>query len=276
VAFVVIAIIASFGWRWRSLLREALPLSRSLLLSAFGLAGNQVLPFRGGDALRAALSTRGPGAPSIHAVVPAMAMEKLFDLVALAAFGLASASYLAAGRNPTAGMNVFAAAAAILMLSAAFLLASRSGLLMRSLRAAARLLRMPPRLYRHAFEPLHHLRRSASPERLALLLFQTSIMWLVLYTAAYLSIASLVGVSLAIPEAMVLLFAGALGVAIPAAPSGLGTFHAAIVSGFLVLDRSPAEGLVLAVAIHGVFFVGICAAGAVALAIGSRRFGPIR
>jgi hypothetical protein len=77
-------------------------------------------------------------------------------------------------------------------------------------------------------------------------------------------------------DAMVLLFAAALGLAIPAAPSGLGTFHAAIVSAFAILGRSPAEGLVLAVAIHGIFFVGLCVIGAVALGRATREIGPIR
>ena len=64
---------------------------------------------------------------------------------------------------------------------------------------------------------------------------------------------------------MVLLFAAALGMAIPGAPSGIGTFHAAVVSAFVVLGRPASEGLVLAVAAHGVFFIGYCASAALAL-----------
>ena len=75
---------------------------------------------------------------------------------------------------------------------------------------------------------------------------------------------------------MVLLFAAALGLAIPAAPSGIGTFHAAVVSAFVLLGRPASEGLVVAVAIHGVFFIGYCASGAVALAIASHQLGPLR
>ena len=62
--------------------------------------------------------------------------------------------------------------------------------------------------------------------------------------------------------------------AIPAAPSGLGTFHAAIVSAFVILGRPAAEGLVLAVAFHGVFFIGFCIIGAVALAVATYRTRP--
>ena len=105
---------------------------------------------------------------------------------------------------------------------------------------------------------------------------ETAVIWLVLYVVAYLAIAQLVGMSLSIAEAMVLLFAASLGLAIPAAPSGIGTFHAAVVSAFVLLGRPASEGLVLAVAVHGIFFIGYCASGAVALMIASHQLGPLR
>jgi hypothetical protein len=97
-----------------------------------------------------------------------------------------------------------------------------------------------------------------------------------LYVSAYLAIAAFVGIPLSAADAMVLLFAAALGLAIPAAPSGIGTFHAAIVSAFALLGRPPSEGLVLAVAIHGVFLVSFCLIGALALPHVAREIGPIR
>ena len=108
------------------------------------------------------------------------------------------------------------------------------------------------------------------------LLIQTAFIWMVLYVLAYLAVAKFVGIHLTLADTMVLLCAGALGVAIPAAPSGLGTFHAAIISAFRILDRPVAEGLVLAVAIHGVFFVGFCIIGAVALVFATHALGPVR
>jgi hypothetical protein len=108
------------------------------------------------------------------------------------------------------------------------------------------------------------------------LLVETAAIWLVLYVFAYLAVAQLVGMSLTVGEVMVLLFAAALGLAIPAAPSGIGTFHAAIVSAFVLLGKPASEGLVLAVAIHGVFFIGFCAIGGVALAIASHSLNPLR
>jgi len=276
VGVLLLAIVAAISWRWHSLLREALPLPRAVLVSSLGVAGNQLLPLRGGDALRVVLSARGQSAPSLHAGVSAMAMEKVFDLLAVAAFGLASASAALGTRSSEAGINVIAVAVTIVGFAAAFLLTSRSGLLVGWVRTLARALRFSPRLYRHVFGPLHHIRQVASPIRVAVLLLQTGLIWIALYVLAYLAVAYVVGIPLNVSETMVLLFAGALGLAIPAAPSGLGTYHAAIVSAFVLLDRPAADGLVLAVAMHGVFFVGFCVIGTAALAIVSRKIGSVR
>ena len=54
-----------------------------------------------------------------------------------------------------------------------------------------------------------------------------------------------------------MLWASGLGLMIPAAPSGLGVYHATVVSVFYILGRPIAEGLVLATALHLSFFVAL-------------------
>jgi len=208
--------------------------------------------------------------------VSAIALEKVFDLVAVASFALISASALVGARDGATRFNIFAAAGAVMIMAVIILLLARSGLLATATRSLSRVLRMRPRLYRHLFRPLHHLRQLTSLGRVAVLLLQTAFIWMVLYVLAYLAVAKFVGIELTVTDTMVLLCAGALGVAIPAAPSGLGTFHAAIISAFLILGRPVSEGLVLAMAIHGVFFVALCVIGAVALVLATHRLGPVR
>lgn len=272
---LLVTIVIAVGWRWRTLMLKALAIKRSVIVTALGLGGNQILPLRGGDALRVVLSARGQESPSLHASVSALAMEKVFDLIAVAAFGLAStaAVFAPAGESQ---LNVVPIAVSILTLASAALLTARSGLLIKAFRHIARQMHLPARLYKHLLRPLHHLRESATPSRVVVLLIETAVIWLVLYVLAYLAIAQLVGMTLGVADAMVLLFAAALGLAIPAAPSGIGTFHAAIVSAFVVLGKPASDGLVLAVAIHGVFFIGFCATGLAALAVASHGPRPLR
>jgi uncharacterized protein (TIRG00374 family) len=272
---LLLSIVIAVGWRWRTLMLKALTVKRSVVVTALGLGGNQILPLRGGDALRVVLSARGQEAPSLHVGVSALAMEKVFDLVAVAAFGLASTAAVLAPASESQ-LNVTPIAISILTLATAALLTARSGLLISGFRYVARLMHLPARLYRHLLRPLHHLQESATPGRVVALLIETAVIWLVLYVVAYLVIAQLVGMSLGVTDAMVLLFAAALGLAIPAAPSGIGTFHAAIVSAFVLLGKPASEGLVLAVAIHGVFFIGFCASGIAALAVASHGAKPLR
>ena len=245
ITLVVLATVVAFGWRWRTLMLEALPMQRSVLIAALGLGGNHILPLRGGDALRVLLSARGPKAPSIHAGVSALALEKVFDLIAVAAFGLASTAALVAPTTDKDQINVVGIALAILVVATGVLLTARSGLMIRAFRSLARAVGLSPRLYRHLLRPLHYLRETASPGRVVILLIETAVIWLVLYVIAYLAIAQWVGISLNVAEAMVVLFAAALGLAIPAAPSGIGTFHAAVVAAFVLLGRPASEGLVL-------------------------------
>ena len=274
-ALLLATIVMAVAWRWRTLMLKKLTLKRSVIVTALGLAGNQILPLRGGDALRVVLSARGQESPSLHAGVSALAMEKVFDLIAVAAFGLASTAAVLAPAGESQ-LNVVPIAVSILTLASAALLTARSGLLIKAFRHIVRLMHLPARLYKHLVRPLHHLRESATPGRVLILLIETAAIWLVLYVLAYLAIAQLVGMTLGVADAMVLLFAAALGLAIPAAPSGIGTFHAAIVSAFVLLGKPASEGLVLAVAIHGVFFIGFCASGIAALAIASRGAKPLR
>jgi uncharacterized membrane protein YbhN (UPF0104 family) len=199
-----------------------------------------------------------------------MAMEKVLDLIAAAAFGLASAAMFVTPGAANAQTNTVAVALVILVLAIAALLTARSGLLIRSLQLSARVLRLPPPLYRHLLRPLHHLQQSTSPRRIGLLLVQTAVIWQALYVLAFVAAAQWVGVSLGIAEAMVLLFAAAIGMAIPAAPSGIGTFHAAVVSAFVLIGRPASDGLLLAVAVHGAFFIGFCLSAAWAMGVAPR------
>jgi hypothetical protein len=263
VGLTIVAIVIAFGWRWQTVLREAIPFRRAVLLTAIGLAANQILPFRGGDALRVALSSRGASQPTLHASISALALEKVFDLVAVATFAVASATVLLLGGQDRVGMKAVFVAGAIVLVAIALLIAARYGWLTREVRRWARWARVPPRIYRHIYAPLHHLHLSASPARLSALLAETVFIWMVLYVASYVSIGEMLGMSISISEAMVLLFAAAIGLAIPGAPSGVGTFHAAIVSAFLVIGRPGSEGLVLAVGIHAVFFLAFCLLGAI-------------
>jgi uncharacterized protein (TIRG00374 family) len=262
---LVLAIVVATSWRWRLLLDRRADWASCLRMTAIGLAGNQVLPFRGGDALRTIHAAKLHGI-SLHRSIAAMAMEKVLDLMAAAMFGIAATVFFLAERKPAGASTAFIGALVFGVLSI-FLCGARSGWLHRLARSCAWIIRLNPRAYRHVVGPLLHLKRASTMASLGLPVILTATVWFGFYEIAYIAAGQLVGVPVSLAEAFVLQFAAALGMALPTAPSGVGTLHAAIVSAFLLLGRSPGDGLILAVAFHAVFFIGLCAYGFCALLI---------
>ena len=58
-----------------------------------------------------------------------------------------------------------------------------------------------------------------------------------------------------------ILFCGAMSLAVPSAPSGVGVFHASIISAFLVIGKDPNEGLVYATLLHLISFFALTSSG---------------
>lgn len=267
---VIVALVMAVAWRWHRLLSGTVRWPVVLRATALGLGSNQVLPARGGDLVRAVQTSRWSGT-SVHYAISKLVLEKLLDLVAVAVVGLLALTLLL-GQNADSTMRRVGliTSAVILIVAVGLLVLARTGGLARLVHAAARVFRIPARLYRHAYRPLFHLERAARGRALWQPLVLTAGLWLFIYPFAYFLIADAVGVSLSKTEAILVLCAGALGLALPAAPSGIGTYHASIVSGFLLFGRSSAEGLAVAIAAHAVFFIGFGASGALALYFAAR------
>jgi hypothetical protein len=213
------------------------------------------LPARGGDLVRVVYVAQH-AQTSLHQAVGALVLEKIVDLLAVALIGLGSVLLLVtSGDDEVARVTALTTSAVILAGSILAVWLARRGILTRVVKRGFRAIRLGPVFYRHAYRALFELTKASQGHKLLIPGAVTAMMWLILYVYAYVSIAATVGIQLTYSDALVLVFAGALGLAIPAAPSGIGTFHASIVSGFVLLNRPATEGLVLAVALHGVFFV---------------------
>jgi len=268
----ILGIIGVFGIRWWFLAGGRLGLRRALTTTAVGLAGNQILPARGGDILRIVIAAR-QGDMTPHRSVSAMLVEKVLDLAAVAVIGL-GAGIVVIGNQGNSALRSTALATAGLVLAAsiATLVLARAGWLTSLTRRLARLVRLPSKFYRHAYRPIYHLAQGAGARALFVPTFLTLLMWTTIYSGFYRAAAAWIGTPLSFVESEVLIFAAALGLAVPAAPSGIGTFHAAIVSGFVLLGRTAAEGIVLAVVLHAAFVIGSVLVGLIALSLEPQMF----
>lgn len=266
--FLVFAagIVLVYGLRWTILLDFRLKGVDAALSSVIGLGGNMLLPARGGDLLRGWYSHRKASMPYSE-IMSRMVVEKYVDLLTIFLIGIlaaVSSSSLAVEQY----MLAFSGAGFVAVLAISFMImffAERFLIMSHAILGWAGV----PHWIRAGLDSVvRDMKIKLTFSATIIPSFLTLAMWLSLYAGSYIAIAHMVRIPLSYSETLVVLFAGALGLMIPAAPSGVGTFHASIVSAFLLLGRPASEGLVLGTAIHFLFLVTYAVP---ALIIGSQR-----
>ena len=254
-ALIASTIVWMYGLRWNWLLGNVLRAKTYIIASLFCMGGNMFLPARGGDLLRLHYSHVVSQVPHSTAL-SRLLIEKVIDLITVVFVGAMAVILLGSVGGAAKGYFVGAALSGLATVMVAILLVKFGN---------AHLQRLLHRVFLH-LPPMERVERnlviliSDIGQKLTLSLtlkpgLLTLVMWLALYVPSYMLIARMVGVSLEYHEAMLVLFAAALGLMIPAAPSGIGTFHAAVVSAFIFLGRSAAEGLLVGTAIHFLFLI---------------------
>lgn len=92
-------------------------------------------------------------------------------------------------------------------------------------------------------------------KRFILPAFLTALTWLIGYALSYGILLKLVGIPMSYPEIILIMFAGAVGVMVPSAPSGAGVFHASVTSSFVLMGKKASEGLFYATTVHLAQFI---------------------
>ncbi|MBW9056661.1 flippase-like domain-containing protein [Rhizobium mesosinicum] len=264
-------IVLVYGLRWSILLDFRLKGADAALSSLIGLGGNMLLPARGGDLLRGWYSHRKASMPYSE-IMSRLAVEKYVDLLTIFLIGIlagVSSSSLAVERY----MLAFSTAGFIAVLAIYFMIMFFAERFLIMSHAILDWTRAPHWIRASLDSVVRDMKIKLTFSATIIPSFLTLAMWLSLYVGSYIAIAHMVRIPLTYSEALLVLFAGALGLMIPAAPSGVGTFHASVVSAFLLLGRPASEGLVLGTAIHFLFLVTYSVP---ALIIGSQRRVQLR
>jgi hypothetical protein len=260
-AFLAATIVWMYGLRWNWLLGGVLRVKTYMVASTLCMGGNMFLPARGGDLLRVHYS-HWAGRVTHAAALSRLLIEKIIDLITVAIVGVLAIFLLDSIGGTEKKYFLGTALVGFALIVGAITLVKFGNMLI--LRLFHLLFNRSERIKRN----LTYLIQDICQNLTFAVTFKpgllTIVMWLAVYVPSYVLIAHMVGVNLTYPEAMFVLFAAALGLMIPAAPSGVGTFHASVVSAFLLLGRSAAEGLLVGTAIH-LFFLVIYATPAVFL-----------
>jgi uncharacterized membrane protein YbhN (UPF0104 family) len=250
------------GERWRLLLGRCVPgaeLSRTdaYALTTVGYMGNNALPARAGDVMKAVLSARESGIGTADGFGTLVA-ERILDAAALA---LVFALLVATLRLPLGvpgWVPALVGAALVVAAAAALVLGRDTGAGRRARALSARLLAPTRRLW--------------SPTGAGLLGLSVAL-WLV-EGSVYATLGAVAGVPLSLEDGLYVMALANLVALVPAAPGYVGTFDAAVLLGVgLVAGGTRAAALAYAVVVRFVLFVPITVAGLVVLVV---RYGGVR
>ena len=240
------------GERWRTLLRDGgRDCSRpdAAALTTIGYMGNNALPARAGDLMKAFLTARRTGAPGTD-TVGVLVAERMLDAAAL---GLVFAALVTTLRLPLGvpgwalaliGGGLLVAACLALFFGRRTSAGRRAGVVV------ARVLTPSRRLWS---------RRGAA------LLALSMVLWLV-EGGVYAVLGGVAGVHLSLLDGLYVMSLANIAALVPAAPGYVGTYDAAVLLGVsLVTSAGHSEALAYVVLVRFVLFVPITVAGLVAL-----------
>jgi len=242
------------GERWHQVVGRAglvVPRADTYRLTVVGYMGNNVLPARSGDVLRAFLLAPLARTRKRH-VLGTVVAERLLDAAALVlVFGVVGYGLLR--EDIPGGRRVVLVALALAVLAAAgvlFALAARRRNALRRLRDAVRPLSTPTR----ALASTH-----------GVMLFVLSVALWTLEASVYLTVGRAAGIELGLLEALYVVALTNLFALVPAAPGYVGTFDAGVLFALDSLGATGSQALSYLVLARFVLFVPITLVGFVFL-----------
>ncbi len=217
-------------------------------LTTVGYMGNNVLPARSGDVLRAFLLAPIAGTRKRN-VLGTVVAERLLDALALAlVFVLVFLVFVRDAALPEGRVIAFAAVVAgaiAILLVATWIWARRTGALGRA---------------RELLRPLAEPSRNLASFHGGGLLLLSLVVWL-LEAGVYLAVARAVNLDFNLADALYVMAVTNLFALIPAAPGYVGTFDAAVIFACGSLNASGSDALAYLVMLRFVLFVPITVVG---------------
>lgn len=238
-----------FSFRWMYLLESKIKFSQSFTTSIIGVGLNMILPARGGDLVRLLMNKKDTEIP-LTQLLSRIFLEKVMDLIAVVLFGASALFFLGLTASENWSLLYISTFVIFAMVVGLFLVKYALPWLQKVLGESFRLIGKES-LYKNHFEGhLIDFSQFLTLSKLRIPILYSLPTWIFGYAISYYLAGQFMGMPLSFTEAVLCMFLGGMGVAIPSAPSGIGVFHAAIVSGFLILGREPGEGLVYATVVH--------------------------
>ncbi len=245
------------GLRWYVLLAGSVSFVWATITVIIGVGANQALPARGGDLVRLYMTDRLTGGEETGMVAGRMFVEKVLESSSVITLGLVALLYAGERLGPgwAEHSGALLAAYAIVVSTIYVSIRKRNEAFLRAAEWIFRRIGLVSVFETRVRAVLEGLGRGMSVARVLRPLLLTLLLWLGPYVLMYYAVGALLQQEFGYAQILLLVCASAVGNAIPAAPSGVGVLHAALVSAFVVMGRGTSEGLLFAVAAHLLAFL---------------------
>ena len=261
IVFMQLTGLIFFSIRWRLLLEKKINLKHAISSSFIGYAANMVLPARGGDLFRV-FYCRSETDVQYFNLLSKLFIEKVIDFIFVILVGIISFFIIGYNRPEQQNYAVFLFSGIIILgiLFSLYLIRFQNEFIQTICKKLFILIKKETFYTSHIESHLIDLKDFLQIKKFISPVILTSLSWM-FYFLNYYFVNSMLGGNLTPVEIVFLLFCGAMSLALPSAPSGIGVFHASIISGFLLLGRDSSYGLLYATALHLLSFIIITLSG---------------
>ncbi|PJZ40564.1 TIGR00374 family protein [Leptospira kmetyi] len=243
-----------FSWRWYLLMGKKINFRYALLASFIGVGANMFLPARGGDIFRLYFCKKESDL-QYPTLVTALFIEKVLDFSFIFSAGICALMFL--GIKDESSDSFFIVSSLIIAGIFLGLIAVRflNETIINVLAWIAELVGKREWFLHKLAHYVRDLGNFLVLKRFVLPAVLTAFTWLIGYALSYGILLKLVGIEMSYAGIVLIMFAGAVGVMVPSAPSGAGVFHASVTSSFVLMGRKASEGLFYATTVHLAQFV---------------------
>ena len=260
VYFVAVAIIT---WRWQFLLRavKLVPMSRLFPLVCIGYMGNNVYPFRSGEALRIFLLNRNDRVPIVRATTTVV-VERVFDGLVMLTFIVVPLLFIDVASDEIQQVATFAAPIFLLALAVFFVLAAQPNLLRQLVIFVNRFLpeRLESLVQRVSEDVISGLEGLRSPAHLAGAIITSYLTWGV-EASVYWMVSFAFDFNMTYPEMLLVVGTVNLAGLIPASPGQIGVFEFFVSTVLVAVGISETSALTYAIVVHVVIWLPVTLVG---------------
>ena len=245
------------GCRFFLLLEKKVPLRLALSFSVLGNSANLILPFRGGELLKAYLSQKASSLGYIS-ILSRIFFERSLDLGFALSLGALALGLSLLDPNPgqkneyawTQKIFILLLLLGLLIPAGLFIIKNKLDILLSLLKKLAAPFGKAHFIEGRLSKELYSLQSFLSWSNIYRPLLLSALIWSGAHVLCYISAAAMQSLEISYLDTLFLLFAAAMAFLLPSAPSGIGVLHASLSSALVFMGYPIEKALAYALLNH--------------------------